>query len=742
MIQKIKDFTETTNFSNALQVTLAAVLPVLVFSYTGNFQIGFNIAIGAFLTYPSDIPSNLKHKIKGLTVASLIVAGCNLVVNLLFPQPWILFPVLALLFFFFSMISVYGQRATHVSFSALLSLCLAFGHIHEDYSEIFKYSALMLAGGLFYTIVSLTFSFLRPHKYVELQIAECLKLTAKYMKLRGDLWNEDANREKIVEKQLYLQVELNTIHENLREILIRNRSNTSGTSNQTRKLTIVFISLLEILELALSTSFDHNKLHKKFENHTKVLATYQNLAYNLASSLKSLSKILSDKKKKFVPKHNLLQDLESLEKAIHEYEENLGRQNAAEGVYILGNMLHYAQKQIEKIKIVERAFSPNFDYKSVRGRDKNMDKLLAPHYYPWSTFRENLSFSSTIFRHSLRLTATIMIAFFIGTVFSLENVYWILLTVVVIMRPGYGLTKSRSYHRIIGTVAGGIIAFAILLFVHNNIILGGLAVCAMILGFTFTSINYKIGATFVTIYVVFVYGIITPNINEVIQYRILDTVVGAALAFIANYFFWPSWEFMTQPVYIKKSIEANRDYLKEISEFYNNKGEVTTSYRIARKNAFIEIGNLMASFQRMTQEPKSKQKQVQQVYKLAVLNHTLLSSLASLGTYVQTHKTSKASEAFNAVVQTVERNLNIAITFSDLEATDEISQLDYKEELAMRFTELKNIRAKELRETHLTENEEFLLRMQEAQLVIEQLVWLTNLSESIVKAARQLTQTQ
>jgi hypothetical protein len=50
----------------------------------------------------------------------------------------------------------------------------------------------------------------------------------------------------------------------------------------------------------------------------------------------------------------------------------------------------------------------------------------------------------------------------------------------------------------------------------------------------------------------------------------------------------------------------------------------------------------------MLQEPKSKQSKLGQVYKLTVLNHTLLSA-ASLGTYIQSHKTSEASEAFNAV---------------------------------------------------------------------------------------------
>jgi uncharacterized membrane protein (TIGR01666 family) len=735
MIQTIKNFTDSTNFTRAVIVTVAAVLPVLILSQFGLFEVGFAVALGAFLTYPADIPSNLLHRTKGLLTASMIVAGCMLTVNLLYPYPWLFYPVTTILVFFLSMISVYGQRATMVSFSGLLAIALATGHIHAG-MDLLVYTGYILAGGVLYTLISVSFNYLSPHRYTELQIAECMKLTAKYMKLRGDLWDIDADRAAIVEKQLHLQVEINLTHENLREVLMRNQTN-SENSNRSRKMLLIFISLMEVLELALSTSFDHSKLHQKFSAHPKVLDTYQNLAYNLASTLKRVSKSIENKKQ-YIKKHHLLKDVEALEMAIAEYETQLGKEAASEGVWMLSNMLHYAEKQIERIKIIERAFSNKVDLKELKGRDKDLEKFLKPEYYPIHTIKENLSFSSTIFRHSLRLTMTIAIGFVIGLIFPLQNVYWILLTIVVIMRPGYGLTKQRSYQRIIGTVTGGIIAFAFLHFVHHPVIIGTLAIACMLLGFTFTAINYRIGATFVTIYVIFVYGMLNPNIGDVIQFRIIDTAVGALLAFAANYFLWPSWEFMNLPVFIKKSIEANRDYLEEISLYYNKKGSVTTSYRLARKNAFVELGNLMSSYQRMAQEPKSKQKQQQQVYKLAVLNHTLLSSLASIGTYTQSHKTYKASEAFNVVVNTVIRNLNHAIALLNMDMQAQEAQLGNNEELAMRFTELKNIRARELREVHVTEEEEFRLKMEEAHLVIEQLVWLNSLSEKIVKAARQL----
>lgn len=737
MIYRVQNFIESTNFTNALRVTIAAVSPVLLFSYFGNFQMGFTIALGAFLTYPSDIPSNLKHKVNGVLVAAFMVAGANLLVNLCYPLALFFYPLLASLLFFFSMISVYGQRATMVSFSVLLSIALSFAHLNTGWLML-QHAGLLLIGGLFYLLVSLTFHYLSPYRYLDLQIAECIRLTSKYLKLRGDLWTVNAPREKIIEKQLHLQVELNTIHENLREIVFRNQS-SGGSSNQNRKMLIALISLIEILELALSTSFDHSKLHQKFSDRSTVLATYQKLAYSLAATLKRLSNAV-EKKKKYVMDNSLFEELETLEKAIATYEEKLGKEKASEGVLILSNMRHYAEKQIEKIKILERAYTLAIKPQDLKGKGKDLEKFLTPQYYPFSTLIENLSFSSTLFRHSLRLTITIMIGFILGGFLPFQNVYWILLTIVVIMRPGYGLTKKRSFERIFGTVLGGFIAFGIISVVHNSIAVSALAILSMLLGFSFTQVNYKVGATFVTMYVVFIYGMLTPNIADVIQYRILDTLVGAGLAFLANYFFWPSWEFLSVNFFLEKSIKANLNYIREISLFYNKKGEVTTSYKLSRKQAFIEIGNLMTSFQRMSQEPKSKQKQLPLFYKLVELNHTLLSASASLGTYIQTHHTTKASEAFNVVIENVIKNLEFAIKILQSREGEILNRKKSDLDIELRFTELKNIRAKELKENTNLDEQAFQSKIQEAQLVIEQLIWLSSLSENIIKGSENLNQ--
>ncbi len=95
---------------------------------------------------------------------------------------------------------------------------------------------------------------------------------------------------------------------------------------------------------------------------------------------------------KYISKHNLLNDLNALQLAITDYENDLGKTTASEGVFMLTTMLQYAEKQVEKIKIVERAFTLAFNSQDFKGRDKDLEKFLTPQYYPLSTLTENLVF--------------------------------------------------------------------------------------------------------------------------------------------------------------------------------------------------------------------------------------------------------------------------------------------------------------------------------------------------------------
>jgi len=608
-------------------------------------------------------------------------------------------------------------------------------HTYEG-KELWVNCLMLLLGGLIYLVVSLLFYFIRPRRYGILQTSECMDLTADYLKYRADLWCENADTDKIVGEQLKIQIRLNEVHENLREFLVLNKANTGNSSNN-RRLLVAFSTLVEILEIAVSTSFDHKKLRNLLQEDPSIIKDYQTLAYEFSHTIKAIGESLN-MGLKYKPTHNLSAKMKGLRAKLDLFAKENVSTNKLEAVLLFSNVLHYAQNQIDKIQILERILTEKtFNSDNVEERFKELEKFLTPVHYRWGTLVENINFNSTIFRHSARLTLTILIGLLISQIFNLLNGYWILLTIVVIMRPGFGLTKQRSFERVIGTLIGGLLAFGLLYLVQfNTQIIAYLTILTMILGYWFAHTDYKIGVTFITMYVVLIYAILTPNFTDLLIYRVIDTVIGAALSMAANYLLWPSWEFLNINTHMSKSIEANRVYVDEINVLYNNKIDPTLSYKLARKNAFIEIGNLMASFQRMTQEPKSKQLLRTEIYELAVLNHTFLSTAASIGVYVQSHHTTKASEAFNIVMSYINKNLLLTSNLlNDTPSEDDILTVEDVESFRISIEYLENIREYELKKSY-SDDVEIQNLMEESTMVIQQLSWLAHLSEKILKISK------
>ena len=68
-----------------------------------------------------------------------------------------------------------------------------------------------------------------------------------------------------------------------------------------------------------------------------------------------------------------------------------------------------------------------------------------------------------------RVSLVCVIGFIIAKLFALgHHSYWVLLTIIVILKPGFSFSKQRNYQRLIGTIAGGVIGVLILTFIPNK----------------------------------------------------------------------------------------------------------------------------------------------------------------------------------------------------------------------------------------------------------------------------------
>jgi uncharacterized membrane protein YccC len=124
-------------------------------------------------------------------------------------------------------------------------------------------------------------------------------------------------------------------------------------------------------------------------------------------------------------------------------------------------------------------------------------------------------------------------------IFAFPNGYWLAMTTLILMRPDFQDMLARSLGRIGGTIAG--VGFAWLI---AQILAPGPAImAALVAGFAFLAystvrLNYGVFSLFVTAYVVFLLVLAGLAEAQVAAARIESTVMGGAIALVAQVDFY------------------------------------------------------------------------------------------------------------------------------------------------------------------------------------------------------------
>ncbi len=690
--------------------------------------------MGAFLNAPGDIPGSLKRTVNAI----LISIGLTMIITtiILFCKPYLplLIIALAVISFSVSLISVYGFRASMVSFSGLLAMVLAFAVQKETAYDILVHVSLMGCGGLWYLLVSFLFRKLSPKKDEVQFLSDTLSLISEYLKIRARLLTKKTKRQELMKQALVLQSQINEKHETLRELLLMERKR-SGRSHYDEKHLLIFISSINIFELIEAKHINYKEIDRLFSDKKYIKAS-RKLNNVMGNHLKILSDLLIQNDN--IPDNDRsLKALSKVKENIANYIEDIKLPKAREGALLLRNLYDYQEQIFQEINAIHRVMTNVNDASKISLKRQNESQFLTLQEYRLNVIVQNFSFSSTLFRHALRFTVCIIFAFILGTLLDIRNTYWILLTIIVIMRPNYGLTKERSKDRIIGTLIGAAFAIGIVLLTQNVVVYAVLAIISLTMSFSLIQQNYKSAAALITINIVFVYSLINPDAFQVIQYRVMDTIIGASIAVIANYVLWPSWEALNLKSVLVDALDKNRKYLLATQELYYDKKENELNYKLARKEAFLAISNLNASFQRLTQDPKSKQTEYQLIYGIVTLNQTMVSAIASIGSFIINHQTTPASKEFDALIIRIANTLQASCSIlNNVDAVSEIKTMDVEkaqEKLMQSYHSLSKVRDENIEKGDTELDTETLHSLQEAYLISNQLIWLKTLSDTLKK---------
>ena len=616
-----KQFLLSQYFYDGIKITLGVILPSIICYQLDQLQVGITISLGALFVSITDNPGAISHKRNAMIAANVFIFIMALIIGFTNKFGILLAFEIPIFCFIFSMLTVYGARASAVGIAALLVMIVGIDQ-HLNTSQTVVYALLLVSGGIWYFLFSMTLTQVLPYRPAEQMLGECIFEIAKYIKIKSDFYDSridfETNQKALIDQQILV----NQAQENVREILFKTRKLLKDSSPQGNLLIMSFIDVVDLYEHAMESHQNYEVLHAEYKS-TKILINFQKTILNLSEELKYIGLCIHnhDAPKKISLTSDLLVGIKSQIDALDKKGIQTVRLKK-----ILVNLRNMTQR-------VEKMYTYHQAKTNISDTRKNEIHSLATHQHlNWQIFRENLTFQSSVFRHSFRVAIVCLIAFiFARNFYTGQFSYWILLTILVILKPAFSQTKKRNYERIVGTVAGGLLGIIILYFVKDLNFKFWLLLFFMILTYSFARIKYVVSVFFMTPFILLMFDFIGQN-NEILLFkeRILDTFIGAGIASLASYFILPNWESYQINKMMYEMILKNMHYLISVINYKTDNLKSQLDYRLARKEMYVSTSNLGSAFQRMLNEPKRKQQNVNDVNKFILLNNLFSSNIASL----------------------------------------------------------------------------------------------------------------
>jgi len=632
-VRNIQDFLLSTYFADGLRITIGVLCPSLILAQFGMLQYGMTLSLGALCISVVDSPGPIVHRRNAMLITTALLFVISILVGITNKNIYVTGTLLVICSFIFSMFFLYGNRAASIGTAVLLIMVLSIDDI-RPWREVIFYAMLVLAGSIWYTLLSYFVYRLRPYRLAQQILSDSIHEVSEFLRAKAKFYHVDVDYEKNYAKLLQLQVHVHEKQDEVRDVLFRTREIVRESTPEGRFLLLVFVDMVDLFEQVMSTYYNYKQLHEQFDT-SGILRRYERVINQIAAALDEIAFALkSGGTPHLDPK--LIVGVEKLKYKITLLEKNKDQKYSTLGLIALKNIEVNIENILGRVKTINGYFNKK-EKKNLKKRDVDVDKFVNRQSFDIKLLMDNLSFNSSTFRHSLRVAIVMLIGFVVAKSLNFAHSYWILLTILVISKPGFSLTKERNYQRLFGTVIGAFIGMGILVYIHDKNTLFVILLICMIGSYSFQRKNYVVSVLFMTPYILVLFDFLGMGSLSIARERIYDTLIGSGIALLASYSLFPNWEHEKLKTAMIDVIKANSNYFKEVTLLYFEQTHNSTNYKVARKEVYVNTANLASLFQRMFSEPKSKQLYMKELHQFTVLNHLLSSYIATLSLYNKEH---------------------------------------------------------------------------------------------------------
>lgn len=639
----IRTFIFSHYFYTGVRIATGVVGLTLLVMVGFDLPTAMTVCIGALCTSLMDLPSPLRHKFNEMLASVLLCTFVTLIVSLCAPFPWPLRISLIVVTFTASMMVAYGKKSIPLQFAALFIMTISIEN-NLTVPEAFRHSALFFGGGMSYLAYSMVVSWFLRRRVKQQVLAEALFELARYLRIKADFYDIRSDLATQFNLLVRQQIMVAEKQQSSRDLLLRDMH-----TKQDGLLVHVHLVMLDLYEQVLTTHTDYALLRSYFAENN-VMVFLRDIANKAAADIEGIAYSVT-RKRASAPTVNYLAEMRAIQFELQQLQQDsLAGQIPDEALTLLRLTYDKIRDIITTIEALHTATrNPVDPLPLLPGMD--MTPFLTQQKYQFGVLVNNLRWESPVFRFAIRVALAVSCGLWVADHLPYTaHGYWIILTIVVILKPNYSMTKRRRSDRLVGTVIGCVLTAIILNFVHEPVVLLALLFVVTALSPAFIQIKYRYTAIAASMQILLQINLLIPSSHAVIGERLIDTVLGALIATIFS-FVLPSWEYRALPRLLTAVLQSSQKYILASRDMLEGKVNDDFYYRVGRKTFMDSLSLLVSALMRMMDEPLSKQHAVREINRFVVQNYLVAAHVAAMRVLLRRHAGGLPRPQVNDVVE-------------------------------------------------------------------------------------------
>ncbi|MGH2623549.1 MAG: FUSC family membrane protein, partial [Sphingobacterium sp.] len=485
-----------------------------------DIQTASAFSAGILLASLTDIPGN---KVDKLTTAAYCIPIFSLTVlsfsYVLFYNSWTLIGLLGLAGFIFTFLGVLGFR---INVIGNLGLIVASFTIGLRSTEPLQFSCALIFGTVLFFLISLLQVYLFPNRSLRYAFSGGTKSLSELIKLKINCYNPEISLNDSYKSLNAIHIDVSNKLETIRSILLRDKRILSVHDHATKEWLAKLYLLIDLYQLLMAVDYDYKYIQETLYQGKSLPQIRQTLSV-LSAEIGRLSFSKSPKQLRSFDKSRINFMIDKLKQ---EQKSAFGKQKE-----LLSSVVLHFDKIIEiLIKITQK----NLYQQTILKEDINLKNFVASEFN-FKKLTSNLNFNSAIFAFSIRISILLMVAGSFSYLFpEFRYASWMILTIILVARPSYNVTKKRNHQRLVGSIVGIIISLILLITIKNGALLIAIAVFCLYLFLAFNKPNYLTCVIFITITILLTQHIYDGEIENLLGSRLTFTILGAIFALLGS----------------------------------------------------------------------------------------------------------------------------------------------------------------------------------------------------------------